>query len=424
VSTVRRHAANMFSSLSVRNYRIFFLVQLISVSGTWMQQVAQAWLVLKLTGSGVALGITAALQFLPTLLFASFGGLTADRTDKRKLLMITQLTSGLLALLLAALTLSGRVQLWMVWGLAFSLGMVSSFDNPTRQSFVVEMVGRERLTNAVSLNSAVFTSARVVGPALAGVLIALVGTGWCFLYNGLSYLPVVAGLALMRPSELFRSEPLRRSRGQLVEGLRYAWSHPGLRTPLLMMAVIGTLSLNFSVILPLMATEVFHGGSSAFGLLFSTMGVGALMGALLSAARSSPTQRLLATAAVAFGALMTAAAVMPNFPLEIAALLPMGLFMVTLQATANSLLQLNAQPSFRGRIMALYVTVFIGTTPIGGPIVGFIAEHFGARTAMAVGGLAALLTGTAALALLRARLTRSQREPAERRLAAGGSGWS
>jgi MFS family permease len=417
VSTLSRHVANTFSSLKVRNYRIFFIVQLISVTGTWMQQVAQAWLVLKLTGSGVALGITAALQFLPTLLLASFGGLTADRTDKRKLLMVTQSTSGLLALALAALTLSGHVQLWMVWSLAFCLGVVSSFDNPTRQSFVVEMVGRDRLTNAVSLNSAVFTSARVVGPAVAGLVIALVGTGWCFLYNGLSYLPVVAGLALMRPRELFRTMPVRRTRGQLVEGLRYAWSHPGLRRPLILMAIIGTLSLNFSVVLPLMATNVFNGGSGAFGLLFSTMGVGSLLGALLSAARSSPTQRLLATAAVSFGALMTAAAVMPNFPLELAVLLPMGLFMVTLQATANSLLQLNSDPAFRGRVMALYVTVFIGTTPIGGLLIGFITQHFGARSGMALGGVAALLSGLTVWFLMRrSRLVRSTFGQPEQRL--------
>ncbi len=401
MSAVRARLGTTFSSLKVRNYRIFFIVQLISITGTWMQSVAQSWLVLKLTGSGLDLGITAALQFLPTLLFASFGGLIADRTDKRKLVMITQSCAAGLALILAGLTLSGQVQLWMVWTLAFGLGMVNSFDTPARQSFVVEMVGRKQLPNAVSLNSAVFTSARVLGPAVAGVLIALVGTGWCFLYNGLSYIPVVAGLFLMRPAELHRSAPLQRARGQVVEGFKYAWSKPELRLPLFLMAVVGTFAFNFNVVLPLMATREFHAGAQVFGVLLSVMGVGSLVGALIAASRESPTQRVLVMAAAGFGALMTAAALMPSLPLELAILLPMGAFMITFQATTNSLLQLNSDPAFRGRVMALYVMLFVGTTPIGGPLVGLIAEHFGARAAMALGGVATLLAAMAALWTIR-----------------------
>ena len=397
MAPVRRRLATTFGSIGVRNFRIFFIVQLISLSGTWMQQVGQAWLVLRLTGSGFALGVTAALQFLPALFFASFGGLVADRSDKRKLLMITQSAAGSLALILATLTLSGHVQLWMVWTLAFALGWVNVFDTPTRQSFITEMVGPRNVANAISLNSAIFTSARVIGPAVAGLLIAWVGTGWCFLYNGLSYFPVVAGLMLMRPDELVRSAPLRRARGQLVEGLRYAWSRPELRLPLLLLAVIGTLAFNFNVVLPLMASYVFHGNAGTFGSMLSLMGAGALVGALLSASRQSPSHRLLALAAVAFGTLMTAAALMPTLPLELLVLVPMGTFMVTVQATANTLLQLNSDPAFRGRVMALYVTVFMGTTPIGGPIIGFVAEHLGARAGMAVGGVS---TVTAALAML------------------------
>lgn len=417
MSAVRSKFGATFSSLKVRNYRIFFIVQLISVTGTWMQSVAQSWLVLKLTGSGLDLGITAALQFLPTLLFASFGGLIADRTDKRKLVMFTQSTAAGLALVLAALTLSGHVQLWMVWTLAFGLGLVNSFDTPARQSFVVEMVGRKQLSNAVSLNSAVFTSARVIGPAVAGVLIALVGTGWCFLYNGLSYIPVVAGLLLMRPAELQRAAPLQRARGQVLEGFRYAWSEPELRLPLLLMAVIGTFAFNFNVVLPLMATREFHAGAQVFGLLLSVMGAGSLAGALVAASRESPTQRVLVMAAAGFGALMTAAALMPSLLLELAVLLPMGAFMITFQATTNSLLQLNSDAAFRGRVMALYVMLFVGTTPIGGPLVGLIAEHFGARSAMALGGVATLAAAVVALWTLRRRAAGEQGEARPRRVA-------
>jgi len=315
--------------------------------------------------------------------------------------MITQSCAAGLALILAGLTLSGQVQLWMVWTLAFGLGMVNSFDTPARQSFVVEMVGRKQLPNAVSLNSAVFTSARVLGPAVAGVLIALAGTGWCFLYNGLSYIPVVAGLFLMRPAELHRSAPLQRARGQVVEGFKYAWSKPELRLPLFLMAVVGTFAFNFNVVLPLMATREFHAGAQVFGVLLSVMGVGSLVGALIAASRESPTQRVLVMAAAGFGALMTAAALMPSLPLELAVLLPMGAFMITFQATTNSLLQLNSDPAFRGRVMALYVMLFVGTTPIGGPLVGLVAEHFGARSAMALGGVATLLAAMAALWTIR-----------------------
>lgn len=401
VSLGRRLGAT-FSSLRVRNYRIFFIVQLISVTGTWMQSVAQSWLVLKLTGSGVALGVTAALQFLPTLLFATFGGLVADRADKRKLLMVTQSVAGALAIILGVLTLTGSVRLWMVWALAFSLGWVNVFDNPTRQSFVAELVGPKQVANAVSLNSAVFTSARVVGPAVAGLLIAWVGTGWCFLYNGVSYFPVVGGLLLMRAAELHRGAPVGRGRGQLVEGLRYAWGRNELRLVLLLLAVVGTFAFNFNVVLPLMARFVFHGDASTFGAMLSVMGAGALLGALLAAGREVPTHRLLAGAAAVFGVMLIAAALMPTLWLELLLLIPLGTCMITVQATGNSLLQLNSDPRFRGRVMALYVTVFVGTTPIGGPIIGFVAEHFGPRSGMAVGGVTTLLAALAVLWAIRA----------------------
>jgi MFS family permease len=385
-----------FASLRNRNFRIFFTAQIVSVTGTWMQSIAQMWLVLHLTGSGVALGITAALQFTPILLFGTWGGLLADRLDKRKLLMVTQSAAGVVALVLAGLTLGGIVQLWMVYALALSLGMVNVFDNPARQSFVTEMVGREQLINAVGLNSAVFTLARVIGPAIAGVLIALVGTGWCFLYNGLSYFPVVFALLLMRPSELHRGLPALRARGQIRAGIRYAWNRPELRLPLLLMLVVGTLAFNFSVLMPLMARFAFNSGASTFGLLMSFMGVGAFIGALVAANRARPSHRLLAFAGVAFGGLLIGAALAPTLPIELLVLVPMGAAMITFQATANSLLQLNSDPAFRGRVMALYVMVFLGTTPIGGPIVGWIAQQFGARVGLGIGGIATVI-GSAAL---------------------------
>jgi len=391
VTTVAGGFTRTFASLRNRNFRIFFTAQIVSVTGTWMQSIAQMWLVLHLTGSGLALGITAALQFTPILLFGTWGGLLADRVDKRKLLMVTQSAAGVVALVLAGLTLGGLVQLWMVYVLAFALGMVNVFDNPGRQSFVTEMVGKDQVINAVGLNSAVFTLARVIGPAIAGVLIAVVGTGWCFLYNGLSYFPVVFALVLMRPWELHRGRPTPRARGQIRAGIRYAWSTPELRFPLLLMLVVGTLAFNFSVLMPLMASFVFHSGASTFGLLMSFTGAGAFVGALVSANRARPSHRLLAFAGVAFGGLLIGAALAPTLLIELLVLLPLGAAMITFQATANSLLQLNSDPALRGRVMALYVMVFLGTTPIGGPIVGWVAEQFGARTGLGLGGLATVI---------------------------------
>jgi MFS family permease len=285
----------------------------------------------------------------------------------------------------------------MVYVLAFSLGIVNVFDNPARQSFVTEMVGRDQITNAVGLNSAVFTLARVIGPAVAGVLIAVVGTGWCFLYNGLSYFPVVLALFLMRPSELHRGLKAVRARGQIRAGIRYAWNRPELRFPLLLMLVVGTLAFNFSVLMPLMARFVFNSGASTFGLLMSFMGAGAFVGALVSANRARPSHRLLAFAGVAFGGLLIGAALAPTLPIELVVLVPLGAAMITFQATANSLLQLNSDPAFRGRVMALYVMVFLGTTPIGGPIVGWVAQQFGARTGLGLGGLATVMASAALL---------------------------
>jgi MFS family permease len=401
-----------FSSLRVRNYRIFFLTQVVSTNGTWMQRVAQFWLVLHLTGSGVALGVTSALQFVPMLLLSSWGGLIADRGDKRVILVATQIASSVLSFTLAALTLTGVVQLWMVYVLAFCLGIVNVVDSPTRQSFVTEMVGAPQVPNAIGLNSAVFTSARMLGPAIAGVVITLVGTGWCFLYNGFSFFPVVAGLLLMRPSELHRTQPTARTRGQIVQGMRYAWSRYEVRVPLLLTLVIGTLAYNFNVVLPLLARFTFQSGASTFGALMSMLGVGALVGALVSAARAKPTQRMLAFACLAFGTLLLVAAVAPSLVLEMIVLIPVGFAMVTSQATANSLIQTNSDAALRGRVMALFITAWVGTTPIGAPIVGWICQEFGPRAGLAVGGAA---TVVAALVAIRVLPKRRSFEPGQTR---------
>jgi MFS family permease len=390
-------AADTFSSLHVRNYRLYFIGQVVSVSGSWMQRVAQSWLVLHLTGSGVALGVASALQFLPILLFGAWAGLVADRMDKRQVLMVTQPLMGFLALILGVLTLTGLVQLWMVFLMALLLGAVTAIDNPARQSFVMELVGRRQVTNAVSLNSAVFTSARVVGPAIAGVLIAVVGTGWCFVVNAASFGAVLTALVAMNAEQLERAQRPLRARGQLMEGLRFVWSRPDLSTPLALLAVVGTLALNFTVILPVLARDTFHGDASTYGTLLSVLGAGSLVGALFTASRREPSVPLLVGALGLFGLFMLGAAAAPTLPLEIAALIPMGLAAVAFQTTTNSLIQLRSEPALRGRVMALYSVVFLGTTPIGAPVVGWVAQHFGPRAGLGLGGTAVLVAALVAL---------------------------
>jgi MFS family permease len=412
MNRLRLAASRTFRSMSVRNYRLYFVGQIVSMSGTWMQSVAQAWLVLELTGSGIALGTVTALQFLPTLVLGSWGGLIADRMDKRKLLVWTQAASGLFALLLGLLTVTHVVTLWMVYALALGLGVVTMIDMPTRQTFVMEMVGREHLTNAVSLNGVIVNASRIVGPAVAGVLIATVGVGICFLVNAGSYIAVIAGLLMMRTTELFRTKTTTRERGQLREGFRYVWRTPELRTPLLLMAVVGAIAYNFSVLLPLMVRFAFHAGAGAFGVLFSVMGAGAVVGGLAVAAWGKVSRRVLAVAAVALGVSLGVAAVVPTLALEAVAMLPIGVAGTAFIAMSNSLLQLGATPQMRGRVMGLFAVVFLGTTPIGGPLMGWIAEHLGPRPAM---GIAAGVTAAAGaitfLALRRARRQAVVEEP-------------
>ena len=400
---LRRVAGSTFGSLQVRNYRLYFIGQVVSVSGSWMQRVAQSWLVLHLTGSGVALGVVSALQFLPMLVFGAWGGALADRVDKRRVLMLTQAVMGFLALALGVVTLTGSVRLWMVYLLALLLGMVTAMDNPARQSFVMEMVGRAQVTNAVSLNSAVFTGARVVGPALAGILISLVGTGWCFVLNAVSFGAVVLALVAMDPARLQRSTAAPARRGLVVEGLRFVWSRPDIRLPLAILAVVGTLALNWTVILPLLAQNTFRGGAGTYGLLFAMLGLGSLAGALFTASRREPSGGLLLGALAAFGVLMAAAAVAPTLQLEVLALVPTGMAALVFQTTSNSLIQLRSEPALRGRVMALYSVLFIGTTPIGAPIMGWVAQQAGPRAALLLGAAAILATAAAAAWLARSR---------------------
>jgi MFS family permease len=390
MSSVLALSRKTFRSLRVRNYRLFFFGQLVSMCGTWMQSVAQAWLVLKLTGSGVAVGTVIALQFLPILLFGVWGGVVADRVDKRRALVFTQVSMAVVAAVLAALTATGVVQLWMVYACALALGFANLIDNPTRQAFVTEMVGPDEVANAISLNSAMFNAARVVGPALAGALIVGVGLWLCFAINAVSFVAVIAGLLAMRPSELHRRPPVARAKGQVRAGLRYAWGSRPLRVTILLVAVVGTFALNFTITMPLMAKYAFHGDAGAFGLLTSMMGLGSTVGALAIAARAQPTRRLLLGSCTAFGALMLLAAAAPSLRVELMVMPFFGAASITFMATSNSILQLNTSPEMRGRVMALYGLVFLGSTPIGGPLVGWVAQTFGPRASVALGGVACL----------------------------------
>jgi MFS family permease len=407
-----------FRSLRTRNYRLFAAGQVVSLTGTWGQRVAQDWLVLELSGnSGVALGVVTGLQFLPVLLFGLYGGVLADRYDKRRLLLGAQAVMGVLALALAVLDLSGSVQLWHVFALAFGLGMATAVDTPVRQAFVIEMVGPDDVPNAVSLNSVTFNAARIVGPALAGAAIAAVGTGWVFLANAVSYAAVLIGLRAMRPAELHPAPPLARGKGQAREGLRYVRSRPDLLVPILLVAVIGTVGLNFSVTLALVTTSEFGRGSGSYALLLSALATGSLLGALASARRTGPPrQRRLFLAALAFGLLEVSVGLAPSYALMVVLLVPTGAAVLTFTTTANSIVQLGSAPQVRGRVMALYILVFLGGTPFGAPLVGLVADLLGPRAGLLLGGgLTALAVAVAAVWTLRSRELRLEPHLVRRR---------
>lgn len=382
--------SSMFSSLKIRNYRLFFIGQVVSNTGTWMQRIAQDWLVLSLTGSSAAVGITTALQFLPMLLFGLYGGVLVDRLPKRPTLLVTQSAMALTGLALAFLTLSGHVQVWHVYVAAFAVGLATVVDNPARQSFVSEMVGPEQLQNAVSLNSANFQSARLVGPAVAGVLITGVGTGWAFLFNGLSFVAPLASLLLMRNRDLKAvAKRAPRGKGQLREGLRYVAGRPDLIWPIVLVGFIGTFGFNFPVWLSAYADDIFHAGAGAYSLFNTLMAVGSLIGALLAARRGTTRLRVLIAAAAAFGLLEVVAAVAPSYWLFALLMIPIGIAGLTVNVTANTAVQMGTDPAMRGRVMALFMMVFMGGTPVGAPIVGWITDAYGPRVSFALGGVIA-----------------------------------
>lgn len=386
----------MFRALSIRNYRIYAGGALVSNVGTWMQRVAQDWLVLQLTGSGLALGITTGLQLLPALLFSPIAGVVADRFPKRTVLMVTQFAMAIPAALLGILAITGVAQAWHVYVLAFVFGVATAFDAPARQSFVVEMVGKDDLANAVGLNSASFNSGRMIGPALAGLMIAALGsgvraTGWVILLNAISYLAVFASLRLLDARALRPSPPVARGRGAVRQGVRYVRSRPDLMLILAIVFFVGTFGMNFQMTSALMATEVFDKGAGEYGVLGSIMAVGSLGGALLAARRPRPRQRLVIGAGLLFAVVEIASGLMPNY-LTFALILPLlGVSALTMVTSANATIQLSVSPEMRGRVTALYLMIFLGGTPLGAPFIGWIGEAFGARWTLIAGGVISLI---------------------------------
>jgi MFS family permease len=390
----------MVSSLHQRNYRLFFFGQLVSVAGTWMQTVAQSFLVLELTHSGTQLGLTTAVRFLPMFGFGPLGGVFADRLDKRRVLNVTQSLAGLLAGVFAVTAGAHVIRLWLVYLLALALGFVNVFDNPARQSFISEMVSPRDLPNAVTLNSVAMNMARVFGAALGGVIAAAIGLALCFACNAASFVAVLASLAAMRKSELFTAKRVPKTKRQVRQGLAYVRRTPELLIPLVMIAVVGTLAWEFQVTLPLMASEAFHRGAAAYGVMASVMGAGAVVGGLISAARPRPRARALCLAAIGWGIAILAAAAAPSLGLELAALVFVGYGSITFNSLAKTTLQLAAEPQMRGRVMALWALAWLGSTPIGGPVVGWVGQAVGPRWALVIGGLPTAVCGILALPAL------------------------
>jgi MFS family permease len=398
---LKRAAHDTFRSLHVRNFRLFFSGQLISQIGNWLTMVALTLLVLDLTNNGVAIGFLAAAQFGPVLLIGAWTGLVADRSNKRRLIMIVQAIAMLQSFALAGLAFMGDPPLWAIYSVALVGGVTVAFDNPARRAFVVEMVPTEDMNNAVSLNSAAMTSARVFGPALAGLLVITVGFGWAFLADAFSYIAVLIGLAMIRSSELHSSPVTKRGKGQVREGLRYARSVPDLWVPLVMMAIVGTLAYNFSTVFPLFVTRSIGGTDTTFTLLLSTVSVGALFGALATARRKTIDVRTVSVTSIAFGASMALMTFAPNAAVAFPIGILVGVGSIAFLTASTAIVQIRSDPMMRGRVLALQAIVFLGSTPIGGPIVGWISEHVGPRYGVAVGAVAAL--GAGAWGLVRAR---------------------
>jgi MFS family permease len=380
-----------FSALGIPNFRRFFYGQSTSLIGTWMQSVAQSWLVYTLTHSATALGAVIAIQTLPVLLLGPYAGVIADRTDKRRLMVVLQSFMGAQALVLGILAVAHVVNIWEVCALALVLGLNNTFENPSRQSFVLEMVGSENVRNAVSLNSTMVNAARAVGPAVAGLIIATAGVGVCFLINAASFVAVVYSLVSMDKKALHPATPTGRGKGQLREGFSYVAHEPRLGVPLLMMALVGTLAYEFQVSLPVVAKQSFHGGAETYGFLTAAMGAGAVLGGLVTATRGKTGLRPLSIAALVFGLAILCAAVSPVLDLAYGAMALVGWGSVSFMATGNTTLQLNSAPNMRGRVMSLWAVAFLGSTPIGGPLIGWLIATTNARIGLAVGGVSALV---------------------------------
>ncbi|MGC2191169.1 MAG: MFS transporter [Candidatus Dormiibacterota bacterium] len=404
MSSVLRATRVTFAALSIPNYRRYASGQSVSMIGTWMQTTAQSWLVLTITHSAVVLGLVVATQTLPVLVLGAYGGVIADRVDKRRLMVILQSMMGIQALVLGILTLTGLIQIWEIFILAALLGLNNTFENPSRQAFMMEMVGSKDLRNAVSLNSVLVNVARAVGPAAAGLLIASVGIGWCFIINAGSFVAVVASLVTMDLSQLRPSLPTARARGQLRAGLRYVAGVPNLAIPLLMMAVVGTLAYEFQVVLPVVASHTFHGGPRAYGFMTASMGIGAIGGGLVTAARGRTGLRTVSIAAAVFAVVLLLAAAAPSLTLEYIALAMVGWASISFIARGNTTLQLSAEPQMRGRVMALWAIAFQGTTPIGGPLIGWITSAAGPRIGLATGSASCVVAaGLGFMAIRRGR---------------------
>jgi MFS family permease len=403
---LRNFSSSTFRSMRVRNFRYYFIGQSISLCGTAMQTLALSWLVLQLSGNdGFAVGTVVALQFLPTLLFGAWGGVIADRFDKRMVLVCSQSFQAVIAGLLAVLTISGMVEMWMVYAITLVFGFGLAFDNPARAALAPELVEPEDIPNAVGLNSMLFQGARIVGPAIAGVLIVAVGTGYCFLLNSISFIAVIVALLAMRTGELRRPEPVAREKGQIREGLRYIWGEPMLRSNLLLMVVVGTLAVNSPVILPLLARVTFDGNADTYSVMTIVMGIGALFGAMIVANRGGAGRRLMFTAGLVFGGTMVAAALAPTLPIFLVLLVVLGVGQMAFMGSNSSMIQLGSDPRMRGRVMAVYTVAVMGSTPIGGPFIGWLSGVTSPRVGFAVGGVASVL---ATLVFARDRVHRAR----------------
>jgi MFS family permease len=399
---MKNPTAPVFRALSSFNYRLWTAGSLVSNTGTWMQRVAQDWLVLtELTHHDAsAVGIVVGLQFAPQLLLLPWTGVAADHYNQRKLLMITQASMGVLASALGVLTIAGSIRLWHVYVFAFLFGSVAALDAPVRQTFVAELVGDEHLSNAVALNSTSFNAGRMVGPAVAGLVIAKVGTGWAFVANGISFAAVLISIFLFRVSELRPSIRAHRSPGRFMEGLRYVWNRPDLRTILIMLFLIGTFGLNFPVFISTMAVKVFRTDARGFGLLSSLMAVGTISGSLFAAVQQKPRFASLLIGSAVFGIGCTLAALAPGYWWFGAALIVTGAAALTFTNATNSMMQLSTEPAMRGRVMALRVAVALGGTPVGAPIVGWVANRFGPRWALGVGASSGVAAAIVAIYFL------------------------